>query len=483
MINGQPIELTCAKCGCKKIRKYRRSRSHTTWLCLKCAMKKCVQEGKIKPNPGNLPNPTQASINSKLLWQDLNYRHKILSKRKAHKPKTVGCICNSCNNQYMINRRYSLRRGNRLCRSCALKLRWNSHEYRKVIAASASKHSKLLWQDTEYRMKVTASNSTTWSKRIAELSERSLKLWQDPEYRQSILNSMANHPRISNLQIKLYQYLDDLGIVYHKENEQTIIGPFVFDCLIPNRHSKHILIECQGDYWHTLPNNVKRDRAKFIYINRYFPDYEIMYIWEHEFYTKDRVLDRLKLKLGLNVETASFNFGEIVLKPATSNELKSFLDSYHYIGKDRGGSAFAAYHNNHLVGCVVYSNPIRQNISQQFSTAIVELSRFCIHPNYHKKNFASWLISRTIKMMAPQTIIAYADTTVGHTGTIYKASNFKHHHTVAADYWYTDKAGWVMHKRTLYGRAVKMSLTEAKYAETYGYTKKYGGEKLCFVYN
>jgi len=89
-------------------------------------------------------------------------------------------------------------------------------------------------------------------------------------------------------------------------------------------------------------------------------------------------------------------------------------------------------------------------INDEILNKVRELSRLCIHPSYHRKNFASWLISRAIKSIDADLIIAYADTTVGHSGTVYKAANFKFHHEVPPDYWYVDQDGYVMHKKTLY---------------------------------
>lgn len=40
-----------------------------------------------------------------------------------------------------------------------------------------------------------------------------------------------------------------------------------------------------------------------------------------------------------------------------------------------------------------------------------------------------------------------------------------------------------MHKRTLYGRARSMKMTEAEFALSKSYVKRFGGKKLCFVYN
>ena len=248
--------------------------------------------------------------------------------------------------------------------------------------------------------------------------------------------------------------------------------------------TKYLLIECQGDYWHSSQDAQRRDKSKFTYINRYFPEHEIMYIWEHEFSAKDRVLDRLKLKLGIDIKTKDFDFKNVELREVSGGDIKSFLDAYHYIGKGRGGKCFGAYHGDELIACIVFSPPLRQNTAGQFGLVdgdIRELSRLCIHPSYHKKNFASWFISRAIKLIDSKLVIAYADTTVGHDGTVYKASNFELHHTVPSDYWYVDGDRFVMHKRTLYGRACKMGMIESDFAEEYGYVKKWGGEKLCYV--
>jgi hypothetical protein len=111
----------------------------------------------------------------------------------------------------------------------------------------------------------------------------------------------------------------------------------------------------------------------------------------------------------------------------------------------------------------------------------VEISRFCIHPSYHKKNFASWFLSKTLKRNNWKTVIAFADTTIGHTGTIYKAAGFEECNIIEPDFWYVDKDGYVMHKATLFNKSRRMSMTESEYATTYGYHKKYGGPKIKYI--
>ena len=80
-------------------------------------------------------------------------------------------------------------------------------------------------------------------------------------------------------------------------------------------------------------------------------------------------------------------------------------------------------------------------------------------------------------------IITYADTTLEHTGTIYKASNFQFDKSCPPDYAYVNKEGYVMKKKTLYNLAGHMHITEAEYAAKFGYEKVFGSEKLRFVYS
>lgn len=383
----------------------------------------------------------------------------------------------------------------------------NNNLSKPEVIAKLSQATRTNWQKPGYRLKVI--NGIIESLKDPQIRERiatsTSLLWQNKQYREATVSAIraslaqpivrnkmaiarASQPRISNIQEQLYRYLDDLKIDYYEEGPRTAIGFYAFDCLIPNtNYGKKLLIECQGDYWHSLDKAQSNDRSKFTYISKYFPDHEIMYIWEHEFATEGRVLDRLKLKLGISIEINDFSFNDVELKEPESRELKSFLDSYHYIGKDRGGKAIGAYINDLLVGAIVYSPPLRQNTAQQFGLCdgdVRELSRLCIHPSYHKRNFASWLISRSLRTLTnTKLVVAYADQTIGHSGTVYKASNFVEHHTVPPDYWYVDVDGFVMHKRTLYGKAKKMSMTEAEFAMEYNYIKVFGGNKICFIKN
>ena len=74
-----------------------------------------------------------------------------------------------------------------------------------------------------------------------------------------------------------------------------------------------------------------------------------------------------------------------------------------------------------------------------------ELSRLCIHPDTQsgEHNITSWFVSRAIKQLRKDTevkaIISYADNDF-HTGTIYRACNFKYCGLTDAkkDFYYAD---------------------------------------------
>jgi len=459
---GQLVIHRCT-CGIEKELKYRPNR-YEGWQCHHCAMVQGHKDGKFKITR-NVPSEEgkkRLSIIAKQRWNDPAYRETMAAKKAASRDK----------------------------RSAISKRQWSDDDRLRALSESLKK----LWLDEEYRAVKTNQSRQLWSNELyieaqsngynndvrRTISESSAKRWQDDSYKEKMVHYRANQPRVSNIQVLLYKLLDDLNVTYFKEGSETVIGPYSFDCLIPAK--KKLLIECQGDYWHTLEKAASRDRAKFTYINRYFPEHEIMYIWEHEFYAKDKVLGRLKHKLGIDILVEEYDFSDVTIKDdIKAADINNFLDAYHYIGKGRSGHNFGAYLGDQLIGCVVYSNLVRQNIAHQFDGSCVELSRLCIHPKYQKHNLASYFVSRTFKNLKYNNVVSYCDTTVGHTGAVYKSLGFTLHHEVDPDYWYVDINGWVMHKKTLYERAKKMSIKENDYAHRFGYIRIYGGKKYCFV--
>jgi len=359
----------------------------------------------------------------------------------------------------------------------ATKSRNVSDEVRQRLSAS----SKALWAQPEYRARQVAIQTEYWN---LEKNKQRLAGFRSKQ-----------SGKISSIQNILYSILDDLGVVYFREHghdtaadPQCVIGPYNFDCVIPRDGNKSLLIECHGDYWHTQEKAIRVDKAKATYYERYLADqYELKYLWEHEFACKEKILEVLKYWLGLTqLDVVDFEFADITIKRAPAKDYRELLSKYHYLpNAGKGGISYGAYFGEDLVAVCVFSPLIRQNIQiGEFArNATCELSRLCIHPRYQKKNFASWFVSRCLKFLQNiDCVISYCDTSFNHTGAIYKAVGFVQDAEVRPDYWYSDEHGWVMHKKTLYKHAVQMSMKEAEYADLFGYKRIFGTKKLRFVY-
>ena len=70
--------------------------------------------------------------------------------------------------------------------------------------------------------------------------------------------------------------LDKLNIPYiHQKPINN--GKFVADFMLP----KHkIIIECNGDYWHSLPNRIERDKQIEEYVKN--NNGRVVFLWEHK---------------------------------------------------------------------------------------------------------------------------------------------------------------------------------------------------------
>lgn len=324
-----------------------------------------------------------------------------------------------------------------------------------------------------------------------KLSDNSKKLWKENRYRNVQAEKRSEQSfKISSIQEQLYDILDDLGVAYFREysdkpnDPETVVGFYNFDCAIP-RQQDTLLIECQGDYWHSLEKASIKDNQKRSYINNNFPGvYELKYIWEHEFKCYSKVVDNLKYWLGISeFELVDFDFHNISIMKISIKMANKLLDKYHYLsGCGRGGICYGAFLDGELVAVCTFSSLVRQNLPFDRKTSR-ELSRFCIHPKYQKKNFGSWLISRIIKILPNniRTVLSYSDSTFNHIGALYRACNFTEDGTVRPDYWYVNESGGVMHKKAMYSHACKMGMKEREFAEQKGYKRVYGSEKTRFI--
>lgn len=131
-------------------------------------------------------------------------------------------------------------------------------------------------------------------------------------------------------------------------------------------------------------------------------------------------------------------------------DIRHILKEYHYKEDSIGGgisTCFAMFINNVLVGGSVLGKPRHE---KKYKNCI-DIRRMALLDKA-PKNSESWFLSQIIKWVASNTnydyVLSYSDKTVGHTGTIYKASNFKNIGETAPSV-YVEWGSKVYHPRSL----------------------------------
>ena len=148
----------------------------------------------------------------------------------------------------------------------------------------------------------------------------------------------------------------------------------------------------------------------------------------------------------------------------TKKQAEDLLLTYHYL-KDfsktfKSGYNYGLFKKNdfsplnigQLLGTVIFTGlPVPEvaqgafGLKRNEQQGLFELSRLCIHPDTQsvEHNITSWFVSRAIRQLRKDTevkaIISYADSDF-HSGTIYRACNFKYAGLTDAkkDFYYAD---------------------------------------------
>lgn len=131
---------------------------------------------------------------------------------------------------------------------------------------------------------------------------------------------------------------------------------------------------------------------------------------------------------GGSIPTSPHNFR---IAPCEFSDIRHIFENFHYKGGHMGGGisiCFGLYDESRLVGGAVLGK-LRQEQAYSKHGKTIEIRRMaCL--DEAPKNTESFFLSKVIwyvrKNKLADTIISYADKSVGHKGTIYKAANFKY---------------------------------------------------------
>lgn len=114
------------------------------------------------------------------------------------------------------------------------------------------------------------------------------------------------------------------------------------------------------------------------------------------------------------------------------DETKPFLLKIHYARRMPCiTDAFGLFiTGGRMIGVVTYGIPASHHLcvgiaGKENYDHVLELNRLVILPQYNGKNYASFLVSHSLKMLPNGTfVVSYADTAWSHVGYIYQATNF-----------------------------------------------------------
>ena len=135
---------------------------------------------------------------------------------------------------------------------------------------------------------------------------------------------------------------------------------------------------------------------------------------------------------------------------------KEYIIKNHYSHSFNPSSKprFGLFDKEHLIGVLVFACPSSENIrksifGEEYRKNVIELSRLHIK-DCTPKNTESWFISRCLKQLQNdmsniRAVVSFADSTVGHKGTIYRATNALFYGMSAKATFYKDANGALRH--------------------------------------
>lgn len=135
------------------------------------------------------------------------------------------------------------------------------------------------------------------------------------------------------------------------------------------------------------------------------------------------------------VEEARLRRGDFFVKNIPHSEASRFISEFHYSkGSSNtqvyGHGLFAKTDPNFLLGVAMWLPPTRvacESVNKSEWKRVLSLTRVAVRPGV-PKNAASFLVSKSVGMIKKEgrfvSLVTYADESQGHTGGIYRASNW-----------------------------------------------------------
>lgn len=252
------VLCSCIECG-KELEIQYRGAVDLSKKASRARHKKCFKHTKesiiksAKASRKYWSNPESHNLASSIisgLWQDVNFRNRVVSSLLA--------------------------RDDYNDRSKRSKEMWNKKEFRDKLLniMQSPEHKKL-------KSEIMTPEKREFNRQLM------IELWADESYREKMANTAFWSPQPSKLQRKLIPILKSFNIRWEEEH---LIKFWHFDYYLPDLG---ILIEVQGNYWHTKPEVITRDKRKRSFVQNN-TKYQLIEIWENEFKNNKTLTEKIK---------------------------------------------------------------------------------------------------------------------------------------------------------------------------------------------
>ena len=119
----------------------------------------------------------------------------------------------------------------------------------------------------EQRKRMSESAKAAWARKSKDQREKDINRF---------VNAPLNKTSETVIELIVKNQLDKYGIRYFYQKSINK-GHFIIDFYLPEYQ---LVVECNGDYWHSKPERKKRDRELEEYVLSKGKD--ILWLWEHE---------------------------------------------------------------------------------------------------------------------------------------------------------------------------------------------------------
>lgn len=150
-------------------------------------------------------------------------------------------------------------------------------------------------------------------------------------------------------------------------------------------------------------------------------------------------------------------FSSLVVRKMPTADGKTFVKEHHYShGIHNGPMCYGLYRGDEVVGVCAFATPCSENVCASVfgidhKRSVTELHRFVLLDEM-PKNSESWFIVRALKALKIDrpyynAVLSFADSTQGHAGTIYQATNAVYTGMSGKSTFYLDSSGRLRHPR------------------------------------